>query len=106
MIKIERKTSSYNQRRYSRPWIARVDFSKNPNGDFVWGDWVGDHSNGSDGMLVIEANPGDIIAKGQKDFRQPKNSAPDWYRVDETGTLTALEGKADAYRVSQGVANA
>jgi hypothetical protein len=98
--KISRDTGSYNQRRYSKPWIARVDFGKNPNGDFTFGDWVGDHYNGSSGLLVIEANTGDIIATGQKDFRQPKNSTPDWYVVDENGKLCPLEGRKEAYQLS------
>lgn len=98
-MKIEIKTTSYNQKRYSKPWIAVVDFSKNPKGDYNWGNWVGDHSNGSDGLLVIEANEGDIIAKGQKDFRQPKNSTPTYYQV-RNGELVELTGKAEAYQVA------
>lgn len=31
-MKIEKKTGSYNERRYSKPWIARVGFSQNPRG--------------------------------------------------------------------------
>ena len=106
MTKVERATSSYNQRRYSKPWIAKVDFSKNPNGDFTWGDWVGDHHNGSEGLLVIEANPGDIIATGQKDFRQPKNSAPNWWIVAPNGQLIICDGKAQAYKVAMEVSHA
>ena len=105
-MRIERATSSYNQRRYSKPWIAKVDFSKNPNGDFSWGNWVGDHYNGSDGLLVIDANPGDIIATGQKDFRQPKNSAPDWWIIAPNGQLIYIEeGKSGAYKAAMEVAH-
>lgn len=99
--RIERSTPIYNQRRYSKPWIAIVDFGKNPSGEFKWGDWVGDHYNGSEGLLVINAQPNNIIATGQKDFRQPKNSAPDWYYVDSVGNLMMLDGKADAYKYYQ-----
>lgn len=102
MHKIQRETAPYNQRRYSRPWIARVDFSHDQNGEFHFGDWVGDHRNGSAGILVIEVETGDIIATGQKDFRQPKNSAPNWYYVSESGDLVPLEGKREAYQKSQG----
>jgi hypothetical protein len=63
---------------------------------------VGDHHNGSDGVLVIEAGTGDIIATGQKDFRQPKNSAPSWWVVDAAGKLCPLGGKREAYQLSQG----
>lgn len=95
-MKIERQTESYNDRRHSKPWIAKVDFSKNPNGDFLWGNWVG--QPGEEGLLIIEAEPGDIVARGQKDFRKPKNSAPDWYQVDADGKLVALDSKAEAYK--------
>jgi len=98
-MKIEIKTTSYNQLRYSKPWIAVVDFSQTPKGDYKWGDWVGDHKKGSAGLLVIDANDGDIIAQGQKDFRQPKNSAPIYYQV-RNGELVELSGKAEAYQLA------
>lgn len=96
---IKVKTGSYNQRRYGKPWIARVDFSATPKGDFQWGDWVGDHRNGSDGLLLIAADDGDIVAIGQKDFRNSKNSAPEWYQVRD-GKLHSLTGKAEAYKLA------
>ena len=92
---IERNTSSYNNRRYSRPWIARVDFSIDPKGVFNWGVWIG--SQGEAGILQIEANPGDIIASGQKDFRKPRNSSPDWWQVGPSSELEPIETKAAAY---------
>lgn len=97
--KIEIKTGSYNQRRYSKPWIAKVNFAQNPKGDYKFGDWVGDHSCGSKGLLIIMADEGDIIAEGQKDFRQPKNNTPIYYRVSD-GKLVELANKAEAYKVS------
>jgi hypothetical protein len=97
--KITIKTSSYNQRRYSKPWVAIVNFSQNPKGDFQWGSWVGDHNSGSEGLLVIEASEGDIIARGHKDFRQPKNSAPTYYQV-RNGELFELTSKAEAYQLA------
>ena len=104
-MKIERETDSYNDRRYGKPWIARVDFSANPQGEFTWGTWIGDP--GDAGLLEIEAEIGDIVARGQKDFRKPKNSAPDWYQVIDTpenpqtervGYLVSLGGRADALK--------
>ena len=102
---IQRETSSYNDRRYGKPWIARVDFSANHNGEFIWGAWIGDP--GDSGLLEIEAEVGDIIARGQKDFRKPKNSAPDWYQVvaepeggkrtDLVGHFRNLSGRAEAF---------
>lgn len=91
-------TNIYNQRRYGRPWIAKVDFSKSTKGDFSWGDWTGDHYNGGAGILSISANPGDIIAEGQKDFRKPQNSAPDYSVVAADGELEYIGDKGAAYK--------
>lgn len=103
MFKIEIPTDAYNQKRYSRPWIANVDFSKDPNGVFNFGGWVGDCQNGSSGLLVIQADIGDIVATGQKDFRKPINSSPQWHYVSNTGDLVPLDGRVAAYKYSCGV---
>ena len=92
------ETSSYNQRRMGRPWIAKVDFTKSVKGEFIWGDWAGDHYNGGTGVLTISVNSGDIIATGQKDNRQPKNSAPDFFVVDISGNLEEIGDKGAAYK--------
>ena len=98
-MKIELNTDTYNERRYGRPWIAKVDFSKNKKGDFLWGEWIGDHYNGGQGTLILEnINPGDIIAEGQKDFRKPRNSAPRFYIVNIDGTITSIGDKGEAYK--------
>lgn len=89
-------TTSYNQRRYGRPWIARVDFSGNAE-SFDFGRSIGQH--GEPHTLEINVNPGDIVARGQKDHRQPRNSAPDWFVVNSDGTLTPLASKSAAYNV-------
>jgi hypothetical protein len=96
--KIEIKTDSYNQRRYSKPWIAVVNFSNTPKGEYAWGDWVGDHNNGSNGILVISAEEGDIIASGQKDYRGNKTEIT-YYQVSN-GALLPLSGKVEAYHLS------
>lgn len=96
-MKIEIKTATYNPRRYGKPWVARVDFSRNPNGDFEWGTWVGDP--GADGILIIEAVPGDILARGQKDHRG-NNTEVIYDLVRDDGSLLKLTGKASAYKHS------
>ena len=96
-MNITRETSSYNERRYGRPWIAKVNFSGSKP-DYQWGDWTGDHYNGGDGILSIDADPGDIIAIGQKDNRKPKNSAPDFYVVTPDGDLSHIGDKGEAYK--------
>ena len=87
---ITRETSSYNHRRMGQPWIAVVDFAKSNKGAYVWGTWTGDHYSGGKGVLTIDCNPGDIVAIGQKDNRQPRNSAPDFYVVTLGGELVPL----------------
>ncbi|HOD52882.1 MAG TPA: hypothetical protein PKJ08_00005 [Candidatus Cloacimonadota bacterium] len=96
---IKINTGAYNQRRCGKPWIATVDFATNPRGEYRWGTWVGDHRNGSAGILIVEADEGDIVAKGQNDWRQPKNSVPTYYQV-RNGELVELADRAEAYKLS------
>ncbi|MFH1569352.1 MAG: hypothetical protein ABIL09_15255 [Gemmatimonadota bacterium] len=95
-MRIERSTGSYNERRYGRPYIAAVDFSKSAQGECRWGEWVG--QAGCEGILILDANPGDIVMMGQKDGRNSRNSAPDYYRVATDGSLVKMPSKAAAYR--------
>lgn len=97
-MEITIETGNYNEKRFSRPWIARVDFTENKKGEFSFGQWIGDHKNGREGMLSIDVNPDDIIAKGQKDYRQPRNSAPRFYTVLGDGSLDELGDKGEAYK--------
>ena len=96
-MQITINTSSYNQRRMGKPWIAKVDFTT-AKGDFSFGDWTGDQYNGGEGVLSVDAAAGDIIARGQKDNRQPKNSAPAFFVVAISGELEGLGDKGAAYK--------
>lgn len=96
--KIEIKTNSYNQRRFGKPWIAVVNFESDPKGTFNWGSWIGNKNEGTEGLLVIDANDGDIIARGQKDFRG-NNSISKYYQV-KNGELVELADKAEAYKLA------
>ncbi|MDZ4247123.1 MAG: hypothetical protein U1D67_08390, partial [Dehalococcoidia bacterium] len=86
-MRIERETSGYNARRYGRPWIARVVITEaKPGGEYVWGQWIGDGRNGGEGLLVLDGiEVGEIYARGQKDTRQPRNSAARYYVLGEDG---------------------
>ena len=97
-MKLEIETSAYNDRRYGKPWIAAVSFTNGAKSDFAFGDFIGSH--GSSGLLILDnVQPGDIIARGQKDTRgQAYKSAPDYYQVDENGNLTELPTPAAAYK--------
>ena len=92
-MRISIETDQYNERRYGKPWIARVFFDKTSKAIFSFGNWVG--AVGYDGILEIDVEEGDIVARGQKDFRKPRNSAPSYYIVDK-GELVSTS-KKDAY---------
>lgn len=97
-MEITRETNPYNERRYGKPWIALVDFSSSAKGDFAFGEWVGDGRNGGEGTLIINAEPGDIIAIGQKDYRKARNSAPNFYTVTVSGEFEEIGDKGAAYK--------
>ena len=88
------ETSSYNDRRYGKPYIAVIDFT-DPKGTPTWGDWIGQPDDA--GMLSIEARPGDIIMRGQRDNRNMKHSAPDYYILQADMSLSSCT-KAEAYK--------
>lgn len=106
-ITIRIEYDCYNARRHSRPWGAIITFADNgkPQYDFeaAWYD-------GSDrgGNVIITCKPGDIIATGQKDNRNPKYTRNNWYLVNPDHSLTPISG-ADAleqYRNAQALAAA
>lgn len=72
---------SYNPRRYSRPWIARVTawpVGKKP--ELLFGAYVGDDSGGE---AEIIAYPGDIVRYGQRDGRRADKSRNEWGVVED-----------------------
>lgn len=93
-MNIQINTSQYNEKRYGKPWIAKVDFIDGKP-VYHFGNWVG--QNGYEGLLEIDAEINDVIATGQKDFRKPSNSAPDFYFVNENGELEKFLLKKSAY---------
>lgn len=98
-MKIEIATSAYNDRRYGRPYVATLDFSTDPKGTATFGDWVG--NNGTAGMLVIEASAGQVVMKGQKDFRNSRNSIPEYGVVEKDGSIEWAENKVEAIALSR-----
>jgi hypothetical protein len=84
-MEIVKETDSYNERRYGRPWIARVDYTTNRKGEFTFGDWAG--KVGGIGELFIQADVHDIVAVGQKDHRKSRNSSPTYFIVSPSGEL-------------------
>ncbi len=71
---------AYNQRRYGKPWGARITLDENqqPQYDFTPAYYAG---NDMGGIMRIVCMPGDIIATGQKDYRKINKSFKQWYIV-------------------------
>ncbi len=84
-MRITIKTSSYNQKRHSTPWIAKVLSWEKGQPKVEWGTWVG--RPGNSGQLEIEADPGDLIRTGQKDYRRVWESESNWGIVQPDGSL-------------------
>lgn len=82
------KYGAYNQRRYSRPWIAKVTgwtVGKSPVLEFGYynGDDLG-------GFCEIEADAGDIVKSGQKDYRALNKSTNDFFLVNDDGDVSQV----------------
>lgn len=92
-----KETGTYNEKRYSSPWCATVDFSSGPKGNYEFGESTG--AWGKAGMLRVKCAPGDIIAYGQKDLRRPANSDHTILRMRPDGGMDDLGDKASAYKV-------
>lgn len=78
------KTESYNERRYGKPWIAKLSFDTPGKPNYSFGDWLG--QAGQVGELSIEVEPGDVIATGQKDHRKGRGGADAVGVIQEDGT--------------------
>lgn len=78
-------TSSYNDRRYGKPWIAKLTFVRPGKPEYIFGDWLG--SPGSEGELSIEVEAGDVIATGQKDIRKNRGGADNIGVVQADGSV-------------------
>ena len=89
----------YNQRRYNRPWIARVTaWPVGSRPAIEWGNYLG---NDKGGELEIEAAVGDVIRYGQKDGRG-KSTINRYAIVLEDGSLLVVgEPNAKGYYVSE-----
>lgn len=87
-MRVSQKFGSYNQRRYSKPWIAKItSWPIGGKPEVKWGGYCGDDNGGE---VEIEAIAGDIIRTGQKDGRGNGTSA-DWYIVQADGSLDSTD---------------
>jgi hypothetical protein len=85
----ERETDAYNERRYGKPWCARVT-GVDSRGKLVyeWAEWTG--HLGQRGLLRAACKPGEIIAWGQKDLRRPHRSDHEILLMGDDGRMTEL----------------
>ena len=90
--------AGYNERRYSRPWIARVTaWPVGGRAALDWGRYLGGDSGGE---VEIMARPGDIIRHGQKDTRG-SNGSSEWAVVQADGSIHNLT-EAEARQTYKG----
>jgi hypothetical protein len=85
-LRVTKTFGSYNQRRYSRPWIARVTswpVGKRPELEF--GCYLGDDEGGE---CEIMATEGCVVRWGQKDGRGSGGTNA-WGIVEADGTITS-----------------
>lgn len=92
--------SSYNYRRYSKPWIGLITaWPVGGKPDMKFGSYVGTPSGGE---VEILARPGDIIRHGQKDNRSG-NGTRAWWGVVEADLTVRDITMAQARKLFQEV---
>lgn len=82
------KSASYNERRYGRPWMAIITTSATK--DFTFVDWEG--RNGCAGEFCFDAEPGTLLAYGQKDIRKGRGGIDGYQICMPDGTMPGLYG--------------
>lgn len=97
----EKETSSYNDRRYSAPWCANVSWGNGSKPVYSFGDSSGKW--GKPGVMLLPCKPGDWIAWGQKDLRNPSKSEHTIGRMRENGSIETFESATEAYKAYRSV---
>lgn len=82
-------TGEYNADREGRPWIARVVGLSGRTLQYAFGEWFGE--KGCCGLLRVACRPGDFLARGQKDLRNPKDSWRCLYKMREDGGVVEVD---------------
>lgn len=84
------KTEAYNDRRYSKPWMAIVSDSLTRGFDFLTWDGQPGHS----GQFYFRAEPGTLLAHGQKDLRKQRGGIDGYQICMPDGSLAACDSHA------------
>lgn len=78
-IKTIAKYDSFNERRYSNPWVAICDSKCKPNFDKKVGEYTGGYGKGESGDLIVyEPVEGAVYMYGQKDNRKTQHSVREY----------------------------
>ena len=98
------KFDSYNDRRYSKPWIARVSkWAVGGRAEIVWGNYLGDYRGGT---CEVACKVGDVIRYGQKDTRGGGGFAAYAVVLEDGETLVLDEATAAGYYRSDAASRA
>lgn len=92
-IKVIKSYSSFNQRRYSNPWVAIVDpVTGRPDFENKVGGYTGAWGKGEEGDLYIEdPQEGVVYTYGQKDHRGGNTERG--YLIYKDGELVEISSK-------------
>ena len=85
------KTTSYNHRRYSKPYLAEIGSDGKVK---TWFDWIG--SQGDEGEFRIKFQNG-VLMKGKKDYRSSKQT-PLFLVVKNSEIILETYSKIEAIR--------
>lgn len=94
-MQIELSTSAYSAKRYGQPWIARVEFAESGADAWHYGTFAGGEYCG---LLTVQAERGDIVAAGQREFtEQGERNSILYFSVAADGSLHSFADKAEAF---------
>ena len=85
-IRYTEETTTYNERRYGKPWMAIITTSTTKDFSFI--DWEG--RPGSSGEFSFTAEPGTLLAYGQKDFRKGRGGIDGYQICLPNGTMPVI----------------
>ncbi len=91
----EKDTHAYNRKRYSSPWCAKVTFPDGPKAVYEFGQSSGDR--GEAGVMRVPCRAGEIVAWGQKDFRNSNGTTHQLAVMEQDGSMTNVD-RVEAYR--------
>lgn len=94
-MRFAKKFTAYNDRRYGKPWIAKVAaWGVGQRPELVWGRYLGDSLGGE---CEIECEAGDLIRYGQKDNRGGSTIAKYAIVMDAVVAIEISEPNAARY---------